>query len=208
MTPIIAFVAGLLIGWLVEWVIDRFYWRRRLKSLQDNEAQHHQRILSLDRGAAALDAAYKQAQQQVQSLQADLNLHRQAEKSYQDELAASQRESLAQGEKAAQLQAQNERQEEMISRLEQELSELRTQPQVPPLLIPDPLEEIHGIGPAIAKKLNQAGVHTFEQLAGQTPTWLRSVLGPTTGRLADEDELLQQAHQLADRKARQASDQK
>ncbi len=29
MTPIAAFVLGLLIGWLIEWIIDWVYWRRR-----------------------------------------------------------------------------------------------------------------------------------------------------------------------------------
>lgn len=35
MTPIAAFVLGLLIGWLVEWVIDWIYWRRRGQGVQD-----------------------------------------------------------------------------------------------------------------------------------------------------------------------------
>ena len=29
MNPVFTFVLGLLIGWLIEWIIDYFYWRRR-----------------------------------------------------------------------------------------------------------------------------------------------------------------------------------
>ncbi len=29
MSPLAAFVLGLLVGWVVEWIIDWIYWRRR-----------------------------------------------------------------------------------------------------------------------------------------------------------------------------------
>ncbi len=90
----------------------------------------------------------------------------------------------------------------------QEIQALRAQQAVPPLLIPDDLEQIKGIGPVIAKKLNRSGVHTFEQLAAQTPDWLRSVLGAVIERLADEDSLIQQARQYAERKAKQGAGEK
>jgi predicted flap endonuclease-1-like 5' DNA nuclease len=68
-------------------------------------------------------------------------------------------------------------------------------PAVPP--IPDDLEVIDGIGPVIARKLNDAGFYTFEQLAELTPDSLRNILGDMIKRLADEESLIKQARDLA-----------
>ena len=38
------------------------------------------------------------------------------------------------------------------------------------------LEDIHGIGPAFGKRLNEAGIKTFEDLANLTPKKLRELL--------------------------------
>jgi predicted flap endonuclease-1-like 5' DNA nuclease len=116
------------------------------------------------------------------------------------ELVAVKREAAAWIEKAGRLEPENSRLEALVSRLEQEVSELGARQAVPALLVPDHLEEINGIGPAIAEKLQRAGVHTFEQLAAQTPDFLRSVLGGMVERLADEEDLLAQARQFAERK--------
>lgn len=67
-------------------------------------------------------------------------------------------------------------------------------------LIPDDLKVIKGIGPVIERKLNGAGVHTFEQLGALTVGDLRRILGNTIERLADEESLLAQARDLARRK--------
>ena len=67
-------------------------------------------------------------------------------------------------------------------------------------VIPDDLKVIKGIGPVIERKLNGAGVHTFQQLGALTVGDLRRILGTTIERLADEQSLLQQARDLARRK--------
>jgi len=63
----------------------------------------------------------------------------------------------------------------------------------------DDLKMIKGIGPAIEKKLNQAGIHTFEALARLTTEELENILG-TTKRLVQEGNLITQAKQLAGQK--------
>jgi len=65
---------------------------------------------------------------------------------------------------------------------------------------PDNLEVINGIGPVIARMLNQSRITTFEQLAEQTPESLRRILGDVIKRLADEESLIEQARLLALRK--------
>ena len=66
--------------------------------------------------------------------------------------------------------------------------------------VPDDLKVIKGIGSVIERKLNEAGIYTFEQLGSLTPADLRRILGNTIERLADEESLLQQARDLARRK--------
>jgi predicted flap endonuclease-1-like 5' DNA nuclease len=65
---------------------------------------------------------------------------------------------------------------------------------------PDDLKVIKGIGTVIERKLNEAGIYTFEQLGNLTPADLRRILGKSIERLANEDALLQQARDLARRK--------
>lgn len=168
MSPILAFVLGLLGGWLVEWVIDWAYFRRRDRARVEAEAGLHQRVIALDQQLLAVGG-----------------------------------EAEAWRDKAAQLEPENTRLAELVYRLEQALRDQPAQASAPALLVPDDLEEIDGIGPAIAKKLNRAGVHTFEQLAAQSPAFLRSVLGRQMERLVDEEALLEQARQRAGRKGAQ-----
>ena len=77
-------------------------------------------------------------------------------------------------------------------------SEVGVQPVVK--VVPDDLKAIKGIGPVIERKLNDAGVYTFEQLGNLTASGLRRILGNTIERLSDEESLLRQARDLARRK--------
>jgi len=62
----------------------------------------------------------------------------------------------------------------------------------------DDLKAIRGIGPAIEKKLNNAGILTFESLAGLSTEELEHILG-STRRLVQEGDLISQAKKLAKR---------
>jgi predicted flap endonuclease-1-like 5' DNA nuclease len=126
MNPVFMFVLGLLIGWLIEWVIDYFYWRRRDTR---TSAVHRREVETENRPAVAA-----------------------------------------------------------------------VQPGPAAKVIPDDLKTIKGIGPVIERKLNEAGVYTFEQLGNLTPGSLRRILGNAIERLSDEEALLRQARDLARRK--------
>lgn len=64
----------------------------------------------------------------------------------------------------------------------------------------DDLKVIKGIGPAIEKKLNAAGIDTFEALARLTVDELENILGSTKRLVKDEGSLIAQAEQLAQQK--------
>lgn len=122
MNTFFTFILGVLVGWLIEWVIDFFYWRKRYAEKNIN--------LSKMRASQNL-----------------MNEH------------IEQKSSLA--------------------------------------IKPDNLQVIKGIGAVIEGKLNEAGIHTFEQLGNLTASELRQILGSVIERLADEDSLIKQARELA-----------
>ncbi len=61
----------------------------------------------------------------------------------------------------------------------------------------DDLKAIKGIGPAIEKKLNDAGIQTFRGLAQLSIGELENILGSTKRLVKDEAGLIAQAEKLA-----------
>jgi len=64
----------------------------------------------------------------------------------------------------------------------------------------DDLKLIKGIGPAIERKLNGAGISTFAALAQLSPKQLEEILGSQVRRLQDENDLILQAVRLVQNK--------
>jgi predicted flap endonuclease-1-like 5' DNA nuclease len=93
-------------------------------------------------------------------------------------------------EKNAVLTSKLEHAQEKIAALEAELEECGD-------ITIDPLEKIKGIGPVIKKKLNDGGVFSFKQLGKLTPANLEAIVGDDIKRLADEDEIIRQAKEFA-----------
>lgn len=127
MNTLFIFILGLLVGWLIEWMIDYFYWRRRYA---EQEVVYARQTTSESRDAP--------------------------------------------------------------------VSTVESRPAVK--AAPDDLKIVKGIGPVIERKLNDAGIYTFEQLGNLTVADLRRILGNAIERLSDEEALLQQARDLARRK--------
>ena len=65
---------------------------------------------------------------------------------------------------------------------------------------PDDLVAIKGIGPVISRRLNQAGIYTYEQLADLTLDEFEEALGDLLQRFINERAILRQARELADKK--------
>ncbi len=61
----------------------------------------------------------------------------------------------------------------------------------------DDLKVIKGIGPAIERKLNSAGIQTFAALSQLKAKDLENILGNQVKRLQDENDLIAQAKKLA-----------
>jgi len=66
----------------------------------------------------------------------------------------------------------------------------------------DNFQAIKGIGPVFSKRLHEAGIHTFEQLAQLTPRQLEEILGDLYKRFFSRQEtILAQAREFAGQKA-------
>jgi predicted flap endonuclease-1-like 5' DNA nuclease len=195
MTPIVALVLGLLIGWLVEWVIDWIYWRRRSQALQECADQYKQKLASLEGELLSLKSEFQPLQEKANQLELEkaqlelqwMNTQQELEQCRQLELGKAQLET-----RSAQFQ--------------QEFDTFSSPPAVEEPVIPDNLQEIKGIGLVISRRLNQNNIYTFEQLAAQTPEYLREILGDMVQRLANEDSLIEQARQFALRKLSKGAD--
>lgn len=130
------FVLGVLSGWLVEWILDWFFWRGRIQKAVNENAELRERIRSL----------------------------------------------------------------------EQELNR-RPDPSVTTPLTNrsgrDNLQAINGIGPVFSKRLNEAGVTTFEQLSNLTTKDMEKILGTLFKRFFSEDNtIIAQAGEFAEQKAK------
>lgn len=66
---------------------------------------------------------------------------------------------------------------------------------------PDDLTQIKGIGPVIAKKLNEAGIMTYQQLARLSKEEFESIIGGLVQRFVNEDAIIEQARQLSEKKS-------
>lgn len=62
----------------------------------------------------------------------------------------------------------------------------------------DDLKLIKGVGPQIEKKLNNAGVHTFDQMSRLTTEELQAILGLTKRIVQNADNLIGQAKKFAE----------
>lgn len=123
------------------------------------------------------------------------------------ELLSTQEELLYLRERASHLEFEKAQLEKRLMRTQKELDATRAQSVTTPYpFIPDNLEEIDGVGPVIARTLNQNGIYTFEQLAALTPEILQNTLGELIHRLANEHSLIEQARQFALRKESKGAD--
>ena len=80
-----------------------------------------------------------------------------------------------------------------INRLQSQL----TAPAATSPLAADQLQDIHGIGQVFAKRLNDAGIFTFAQLAELSPERLREIIQPQEWQSLDFAAWLAQARTLA-----------
>ena len=77
MNIIAIFVLGILVGWIAEWILDWFYWRKRtraaIKSMVDENEQLDNQNADLTRANKTLDEAYSDLKLRFADLQNEVN---------------------------------------------------------------------------------------------------------------------------------------
>ena len=68
-----AFVLGLLIGWLAEWIIDWFYWRGRLHAAAGENEQLTEQNAALVKANKNLDETNTDLKERIASLQEEIS---------------------------------------------------------------------------------------------------------------------------------------
>lgn len=224
MSPILAFIIGLLVGWIIEWIIDWVFWRRnqpvdKAEELDEcrtrvNELKHE--LLSYKNQLANLQAE-KVRDVPIRSGNA---VELPVERNVPVVEHAPARDLLEeiQGITSEMARRLNEARIDTFAalaaltpqRLKEILGDLITRPGGEVEIIKqaritsgmikraDDLEVIVGIGPVIARTLNNAGIFTFAELASLSINDLRGIVGNRIERLADEEIILSQARQLAE----------
>jgi predicted flap endonuclease-1-like 5' DNA nuclease len=81
-----------------------------------------------------------------------------------------------QSAQTAAYQAEAERLQTALAATTADTNSVQNMPAAEPAPAADRLEVIHGIGPTFARRLNEAGIFTFADLAAQTPEQLRTIM--------------------------------
>ena len=161
-------IIGILIGWILEWMIDRLFWRATEEEIQSAEECQAEKVEI----QAALDAANAE----ITKLQAQVE-----ELTAQSEDAAAKIDELELeleevSTKLAVHDAEHEAEEQAEAMADGEEVE------EPEEVEPDDLTAIEGVGPKIDGILKAAGFQTFAQLAQADVEKLREVLAEAGSR--------------------------
>jgi len=186
----LSFFIGLLIGWLIELLIDFLYWRRRrAASVPDGEM--HTKMAGMEARTGNLEAQLVAAQDDQKKLAAcERQLH-----DFQTNLSRVQAQLSAKEAEVQQLQAS-------LSDTEIRMAERTSSLAALAGFDAHNLQKIEGIGPKIAEILNAHGIHTFADLAEAAVGELQKCLeeaGPRY-RLANPETWPAQARLAADGK--------
>jgi predicted flap endonuclease-1-like 5' DNA nuclease len=208
------FILGALVAWLIEWIIDWQYWRARLKkalTVWDSSSSMRNRLLSdpTTRRGSRSQASSAQEADEVMQLRSALAAAQQLAQQYKAELAtahADLRDANAEPERLSTQDGAIPAAE--AEQLRARISELEAQLAHPPpsrAASRDTFTMINGIGPAFQKRLYDAGVCTFAELAQQTPERLRQIVRANSKQRIKPEAWIAEAQRRAQSHAREQS---
>jgi predicted flap endonuclease-1-like 5' DNA nuclease len=188
-----SFLAGLLVGWLGEWVIDYLYFRRggrdpeELKELKTKLNLAESRVNELEESLAG----EKEESSRWQAEYAALVAGAAAMETAKEDLAECRATNAALSEENAQLRGE-------LEQLRQGTEDTDTRAIVVDLASePDDLTLIQGIGPRYSEKLNAAGILTYAALANAGKDDLNNAIQPEPWQKVDYDLWQDQARLFA-----------
>ena len=176
-----SFLAGLLVGWLGEWVIDYLYFRRGGTDPQELEEIKAKLNIAESR-ANELEASLAGEKEESARWQADYNALKISAAGL-EAVRADLEECRA---TSAALAVENSQLREELEQLRQGMGVTATRTVVVDLSSePDDLTLIQGIGPRYAEKLSMAGILTYAALANATEDDLNAAVQPEPWQKVD-----------------------
>ncbi|MCB0166766.1 MAG: hypothetical protein KDI79_21245 [Anaerolineae bacterium] len=216
MSTFLIFVAGVLVGWLIEWAVDWLYWRRVNADMQSklaaSEALLAQRkdndtvkVEALRRELAQAKAEVARHEQMAATaLPQDQYTAAQAALSQcQQELTETRTELNHYLETFTEMQTYRDKLAAAEAEIDRLKTELTNRPGhvtqvVEKVIIKDNLERINGIGPVFARRFNKADIFTFDQLAALTPERIQEIIVPQPWQHIDPEEWIAEAKEFAE----------
>lgn len=219
-------LVGLIIGWLIEFVIDYRFWQRRsedctgeLARLRGQIANFESRALGAEQNENRSNIKLREASETLSKAQQDLT----ASYTIQDNLRNNIRVLedrvdnwgrkiglLASGEgilSALGNAFSPDDDDELQSQIAALSSRLHLQPSAPSDSTPldhtkahrparDPLAEINGIGAVFEQRLNAAGIYTFQQLIDVGAQRLHEIIAPKEWQGVNTSDWITQAQEI------------
>jgi predicted flap endonuclease-1-like 5' DNA nuclease len=185
------FFAGLLIGWLIEWIIDYMYFRKKSAGATVNVTSEATVRAEAPKYGFVSGAETKI---EIDRLKAELD----AARATPIQAAAAIPDTSAKDAEIARLKLELEACREKREDLEEELAAFSARtPVVEGGTAKDPLIDIDGIGPVFEKKLWDAGVLTFAQLASTSEERIREIIQPKNWQKIEADKWIAEAAAFA-----------
>jgi predicted flap endonuclease-1-like 5' DNA nuclease len=219
------FLGGIAVGWVLEWVVDLLFWRRRQKKWVAAESDYLSQLAEV---RTELEGEKQQAAALAAAGEADLEAARTDGDALRSQVATAEADSEALRSQLAAAEAERDRLAAELASVDAERQTLAdrfgglsglaaTAPAAAGVALVamsrgepvdledlkqgagDDLTMIEGVGPKIQELLYQNGIHTYSELADCDVERLRSILagGGTAFRLADPSNWPRQARLAA-----------
>jgi predicted flap endonuclease-1-like 5' DNA nuclease/uncharacterized protein YjiS (DUF1127 family) len=211
---LLAGVGGFILGWLVEWLIDLFYWRRRAeeqanlsRSLRTSLDEKERSVLDLQTrlqeetsDLGAVRDQIEQGEVTIRDLTARIGEHNETISRLEAEVGErdEQIEALRMRSEAAEAQVDALKAAQQETELAR--TALRTELDMWKSAVErDDFEVIHGIGRTYEKRLHNAGILTYQQLASTAPEQIRVILNISSeSRRIEPEAWIAEAARLAE----------
>lgn len=223
-------LVGIIIGWIIEWVIDWLFWRKPAgvspEKLAEAEAENRRlqaQLAESQQRLAQLEAEHSQRPTLGERSMPSRSVHMPDLDATIAQTRPVQKDRLEVIEGIGPVYARRLNEAGIFSFAQlAELSAARVREIIKPeewqkiepeswiaqaiaLASPDFLEDIDGIGPEYAQRLNQAGIYTFAQLVEAGPERLRQIIDPEKWQKIEPEKWIAEARQFAARKSDQSA---
>lgn len=170
--------------------------KNALDSAHASLVQVQQQVSERDARIATLEAVHQSDRAEIERLQTALQHTEQNAAQAHADWHATPEPALPQTPVAATFATARLTEDDVATELARLRAELEEERRIHSLLRGsrrDPLIDINGIGPVYEKRLNEAGIWTFAELAALTPERVRAIINPEKWQLVEAEKWIEEA---------------